>query len=51
MYDEERLEELAKQLHDADASEICAEIYNSTLEFQGEAQGFDDLTLMVLKKK
>ena len=51
MYDEERLEELAKQLHTADASEICAEIYNSTLEFQGEAQRFDDLTLMVLKKK
>ena len=50
MYDEERLEELVKQLRDADASEICAEIYNSTLEFQGEAQGFDDLTLMVLKK-
>ena len=51
MYDEERLEELVKQLRDADASEICAEIYNSTLEFQGEALRFDDLTLMVLKKK
>ena len=51
MYDEERLEELAKQLRDADANEICAEIYNSTLAFQGEAQRFDDLTLMVLRKK
>ena len=51
MYDEERLEELVKQIRGADASEICAEIYNSTLEFQGEAQRFDDLTLMVLKKK
>ena len=51
MYDEERLEELVKQLHDADASEICAEIYKATLAFQGEAQRFDDLTLMVLKKK
>ena len=51
MYDEERLEELVKQLHNADANEICSEIYNSTLEFQGEAQRFDDLTLMVLKKK
>ena len=50
MYDEPRLEELVKQLHDADASEICAEIYNSTIKFQGEAQRFDDLTLMVLKK-
>ena len=51
LYDEERLEELVKQLRDADASEICAVIYNSTLKFQGEAQRFDDLTLMVLKKK
>ena len=51
MYDEERLEELAKQLRYADASEICTEIYNATLEFQGEAQRFDDLTLMVLRKK
>ena len=51
MYDEERLEELVKQLHNADANEICSEIYDSTLEFQGEAQRFDDLTLMVLKKK
>jgi len=51
MYDEERLEELVKQLCYADANEICAEIYNSTLEFQGEAQRFDDLTLMVLKKR
>ena len=51
MYDEERLEELVKHLRHIDASEICEEIYNSTLEFQGEAQRFDDLTLMVLKKK
>ena len=51
MYEEERLEELAKQLRSADASEICTEIYNATLEFQGEAQRFDDLTLMVLRKK
>ena len=51
MYDEERLEELMKQLRHASASEICAQIYNSTLDFQGEAQRFDDLTLMVLKKR
>ena len=51
MYDEPRLEELVKRLHNADAGEICSEIYDSTLEFQGEAQRFDDLTLMVLKKK
>ena len=51
MYEEERLEELAKQLRYADASEICTKIYNATLEFQGDAQRFDDLTLMVLRKK
>ena len=51
MYEEERLEELAKQLRYADASEICTAIYNATLEFQGDAQRFDDLTLMVLKKQ
>ena len=51
MYEEERLEELMKQLRCADANKICAEIYNSTLAFQGEAQRFDDFTLVVLKKK
>lgn len=51
MYDEERLEEVAKQLRHIDANKICTEIYNSTLAFQGEAQRFDDLTLMVLKKR
>ena len=50
IYDEERLEELVKQLRHVGANEICTEIYNSTLEFQGKAQRFDDLTLMVLKK-
>ena len=51
MYDEERLEELMKQLRYADANEICSEIYNATQAFQGEAQRFDDFTLIVLKKK
>ena len=51
MYDEERLEELVKQLRYADANEICTEIYNATQAFQGEAQRFDDFTLIVLKKK
>ena len=51
MYDEERLEELVTQCRYADAKKICAEIYNATLAFQGEAQRFDDLTLIVLKKK
>ena len=51
MYEEERLQELVKQLRYADANKICTEIYNATLEFQGEAQRFDDFTLIVLKKK
>ncbi len=51
MYDEERLEELIKQLRYANANKICTEIYNATLAFQGEAQRFDDFTLIVLKKK
>ena len=51
MYDEERLEELMKQLRYAAANEICTEIYNATQAFQGEAQRFDDFTLIVLKKK
>ena len=50
VYGEERLEELAKQLRHANASEICTEIYNSVIAFQGEALPSDDLTLMVVKK-
>ena len=51
MYDEERLQELMQQLRCADANKICAGIYNATQAFQGEAQRFDDFTLIVLKKK
>ena len=51
LYGEERLEKITKQLRGSNANEICTAIHNAVLEFQGEAQQFDDLTLMVLKKK
>ncbi|MCH8291577.1 SpoIIE family protein phosphatase [Candidatus Poribacteria bacterium] len=50
-YGEERLEEAAKRLRHKSAKGIRKGIYNSIMEFQGEAQQFDDLTLMILKKK
>ena len=50
-YGEERLEEAAKRLRHKSATGIRKGIYNSIMEFQGEAQQFDDLTLMILKKK
>ncbi len=51
LYGEDRLEAIAKRLRAASANEICTGIYNHVIEFQGEAEQFDDLTLMVLKKK
>ena len=50
-YDEERLEQLAKTCSDIDASQICQLIYRSVMDFQGDADQFDDLTLLVLRKK
>ncbi len=50
-YDEERLEQVAKTSSDADASQICKNIYQSVMDFQGDADQFDDLTLLVLRKK
>lgn len=50
-YDEERLEQVAKTCSDIDASQICERIYNSVMDFQGNADQFDDLTLLVLRKK
>ncbi len=50
-YDEERLEELAKTCTDSDASHICNLIYKAVMDFQGDADQFDDLTLLVLRKK
>ena len=50
LYGEKQLEHLVSQLHHRNANEIRDTIHNAVLEFQGEAQQFDDLTLMVLKK-
>ncbi len=50
-YDEERLEEVAKTCIDSDASDICNLIYRTVMDFQGDADQFDDLTLLVLRKK
>ena len=50
-YDEERLEQIAKTCNDNEASEICNKIYKSVMDFQGDADQFDDLTLLVLRKQ
>ena len=50
LYGEERLEEVATRVKNESANQICQAIYDDVIEFQGEAQQFDDLTLMVLKK-
>ena len=50
MFGEARLIELVMERRNASANEICAEIYNAVQNFQGEANPFDDLTLMVLKR-
>ena len=50
LYGEERLEEVATRVKDDSADQICQAIYDDVIAFQGEAQQFDDLTMMVLKK-
>ena len=51
LYGETRLQAIATRLRNESAEAICRAIYNEVIEFQGEAEQFDDLTLMVLKKK
>ena len=51
LYGETRLQTTATRLRNESADAICHAIYNEVIEFQGEAEQFDDLTLMVLKKK
>ena len=51
LYGETRLQETATRLRNESADAICRAIYDEVIEFQGEAEQFDDLTLMVLKKK
>ena len=50
LYGEERLEEVATRVKSENVDQICQAIYDDVIAFQGEAQQFDDLTLMVLKK-
>ena len=50
-YDEERLEQAAKSSYKKDAAHICNFIHQSVIDFQGDADQFDDLTLLVLRKK
>ena len=51
LYGEVRLQETATRLRNESADAICKAIYDEVIEFQGEAEQFDDLTLMILKKK
>ena len=51
LYGEARLQDTAVRLRNESAETICGAIYDEVLEFQGEAEQFDDLTLMILKKK
>ncbi len=50
LYEEERLEAVAQRVKNESADQICQAIYDDVMAFQGEAEQFDDLTLMVLKK-
>ena len=50
-YEEERLEQVTKACRDTEASHICKGVYDAVMAFQGEADQFDDLTLLVLRKK
>ena len=50
LYEEQRLEAIATRVKGESVDQICQAIYDDVIEFQGEAEQFDDLTLMVLKK-
>ena len=50
-YEEKRLYNLARRMRHADANEICSKIRDAVAEFQGDTEQFDDLTLLVLKRK
>ena len=50
LFEEERLQTIMQQLRHKTAGEICDELYRAVLQFKGDAQLFDDLTLMALKK-
>ncbi|MCG9127346.1 SpoIIE family protein phosphatase [Candidatus Poribacteria bacterium] len=50
-YDDDRLESDAISCANNDATSICDFIHKSVIDFQGDADQFDDLTLLVLRKK
>ena len=50
-FEEQRLCDLARRIRHASANDICTKIRDAVTEFQGDTQQFDDLTLLVLKRK
>ena len=50
-YEEERLVEASKACKDEGAEGIRKYLHNAVMEFQGEADQFDDLTLLILRKQ
>ena len=50
-YEEDRLVEASKACKDDSAEAIREHLHNAVVTFQGEADQFDDLTLLILKKK
>ncbi len=50
-YEEDRLVEASKACKDEHAEAIIKYLHNAVMEFQGEADQFDDLTLLILRKQ
>ena len=50
-YEEERLVEASVACKDEHAEGICEYLHKAVMDFQGEADQFDDLTLLILRKK
>ena len=50
-YEEDRLVEDSKACKDSDAEGILKHLHDAVMEFQGEADQFDDLTLLILRKQ
>ena len=50
-YEEDRLVEASKACKDEPAEGIRKYLHNAVMEFQGEADQFDDLTLLILRKE
>ena len=50
-FEEQRLHELTRGIRHESAAEMCTKIRDAVAEFQGDTQQFDDLTLLVLKRK